>query len=287
MVPRIKLEQEPTSMERTNPNSYGVMHSRSLDQLDVISRSQHAPHPSHNHHMTDHVTKTGAGSGSLKSNSLSPGALRSSELVLNSSAENITALRRESLTSNNTNGSYPSQVQRSHSGNYTSHSTASGSYHSSLVPSGSMGSGSRSGNSVTYSNTSVPFGGPTSLSSLGYGSNDSSSMDSHSMSHTHRHTPYASRSRNNMGTSASELESLSHEFSDHQISKAALGRSSSFTRPSSLSLGAKNAGSAAMGPRTHQQQQQFFYCPNCKKSFSCVGQDSFDSWFEHVKGCSS
>lgn len=273
LVPRIKLEQEP--MTRRSSRSYSTMHSRSLDHLDTISRPPHVSPISPNH-VTDHLTETDVGKKTLKGTSLSPSVLRS---LTSGSTENIPALLpRDGLRNENT---YSSQVAHSHSGNFTSHS---GSYHSSLVPSKSFGSVSRSSNPVMYPNVPVPYGAPGSLPSLGYVSNDSINMDPHGMSHTHRHTPYASYSTN-IGMSHMELESLSKEFSDQDIS-GALSRSS-FSRPSSLSLvgGAKSAGSAVMSSRPNKHQ--FFYCPNCKKSFSCIGQDSFDSWFEHVKNCNS
>lgn len=275
MVPRIKLDRDFPA--RTSSRHAFGLQSRSLERLDVMQ--DHAP-------RGRSVSDNGAAKGPLNSNSLSlsPGALRLSDLALNNNID-PSSRHGETLSSSNTTGEF---VTQPHSRNYASYSGAS----VSVVPNGSMGSsaGSRSHShssspAIVHSNTAIHYGNsPASLSSLGYGSNDSSSMDSHSLNHTHRHAPYSPRLRNPVPSAPSEMELGLHEISEHKTNKTSLGRSSSFTtRPASLSLGPKSSGAGSgVGGKA-----QYFYCPNCKKSFSCAGKDSFDSWFDHVKSCSA
>lgn len=267
MVPRIKLDQDLPTSRMGRPN-YG-MQSRSLEHLDIMQesgpRGQGLPE--------------GKRLPSSNSLSLSPGALRLSDLALNNGLDG-TYRRGESLAS----GEF---VSRSRSTSYVPHShsgTSSSTSTDMVVNGGNAMSGSHSGTSasLSHSNTALHYNVPSSLSSLGYGSNDSSSLDSHSLNHTHRHTPYTSRTR---PAGPSEMEVVHRDMPDLKPSKTALGRSSSFTsRPSSLSLTPKTSGApgTSMGGKA-----QYFYCPNCKKSFSCAGKDSFDSWFDHVKFCNA
>ena len=272
LVPHIRLEHDAKA-RRKSYKCNNAIHSRSLNHLDTISGQLHVSSSSHSHH----ATKT-----RLKSTSLSPSAIQPLDFV---STENTAAIAptRENLSSNSSNEiTYQSQVAHSHSGNSASHA---GSYHRSLVP--TYSTVSNSSNPDPYSNVSVSFGASASMPSIGYASNSLTSVDPHAMSHTHKHTPYVSCSPRNIGIPVEELEPLTQEFSEQETSRALSG--SSYSRPSSLSLVATSSvESATMSTKLHhQQQQQFFYCPNCKKSFSCVGQDSFDSWFEHVKSCNS
>ncbi len=259
MVPRIKLDQDPPN-PRVNRHNSG-MQSRSLEHLDIM----HDTVPRGRGLPEDKVPQ---GSTSL---SLSPGALRLSDLALNKGLDG-TYRRGESLAS----GEF---VTRSRSSNYTSHSSASSMTSTDMAV--NRGSAVVSGSHSGSMSHSLLYNTPSSLSSLGYGSNDSStSLDSHSLNHTHRHAPYASRMRAN---GPSEMDVVHRELPDYQPSKSQLGRSASFTtRPSSLSLNNGASTSGNLGSKA-----QFFYCPNCKKSFSCAGKDSFDSWFEHVKSCSA
>ena len=282
MVPLIKEEHKQALMvgRSAKSSSYrGGMHSRSMDHLDEISGIQfHCA--SYNQHMADYATKSDNSHMPLKSTSLSPSSMQPSKQFPNDSTESSAALGQEGLMTNRSNGvAYPPQVAQSHSRNYIPHST---SHYSGMVPpSRRMRSGSNSGNPVQHSNTSIPLGGPncSSMPSL-YISNDPTSMETQpSTSHMHRHpSSFASHSGSNLGVS---VESESHEFLDKKINR--VGRSASFSRPSSLPLVESSNASAIISPRAHQS----FYCPNCKQTFSCSGHDSFDSWFDHVKGCSS
>ena len=268
MVPRIKLDQDFQQSSRINRHSYGQQ-SRSLEHLDAMDTVARG------RSLTEHNGPLGT------SLSLSPGVLRLSDLALNNGMDD-SFRRKDTLSSGSSvSGDF---VARSHS-----HSSTSSSMANSVPkrPVAGSRSSSRTGTNSNHSNTTaiaysktVP---PSSMSSLGYGSNDSgSSMDSQSLNHTHRHAPYGSLHMRPAG-GHSEMEVV-NEREMKPGKSSSVGRSASFsTRPSSLALGPKPGvqGSGLGG------NVQFFYCPNCKQSFSCVGKDSFDAWFDHVKGCSA
>jgi len=268
MVPRIKLDQDFTQSSRIDRHAYGQQ-SRSLEHLDAMDTVARG------RSLTEHNGPLGT------SLSLSPGVLRMSDLALNKGMDD-SFHRKETLSSGSSvSGDFVAR-SHSHSTNYTSHSSTSSSVANSVPKRSVAGShsGTRTGTTkgnhsytaaVAYTTNAGP---PTSMSSLGYGSNDSgSSMDSQSLNHAHRHAPYESLRMRPM-SGHSEMEVVSERD----------GRSASFTtRPSSLALGPKpGVQGSGLGGKV-----QFFYCPNCRQSFSCVGKDSFDSWFDHVKGCSA
>ena len=156
-------------------------------------------------------------------------------------------------------------MSRSHAGDHMSHS------HSTTSPNSSTSS---------YTHVSVPYSS-SSLSSLGYVSEDHApSQIAPSPAHY-----YSQRSKSSLGTyssSSSDLCSVGtntrpHPQKSHSQDSIHGGQSS---RPTSLGL--MNGGGGA-GPQA-VPAQQFFTCPNCKRTFTC-SQNSFEPWFQHVRFC--
>lgn len=143
---------------------------------------------------------------------------------------------------------------------------------------------------------------PSTMSSLGYGSSeDPNSMGPPSLMRSsapnlHYYSP---KSKGSLGTLNSGDEfsnggngsgyssggmrprmqkSLSQESADGVM------RVQQQPRPTSLIL-PSNTGGRIAHPQQQQQQQQYFSCPNCKRTFSCAGGDTFEPWFEHIKTC--
>lgn len=138
-------------------------------------------------------------------------------------------------------------------------------------------------NSTTssYTNTST-------LSSLGYVSEDPSYRGPSSMVRSSPNLAhyYSPRSKGNLGTmTSSEGTEFSSNGSSYSSVRPRMQKSrsqesaetTSSVRPTSLVL----PNSAV----TSLQAQQFFSCPNCRKTFSCNSNDTFEPWFDHIKTC--
>lgn len=147
----------------------------------------------------------------------------------------------------------------------------------------------------SYTHASIP----STISSLGYVSEDPSDLGRPSLMRSsapdlHYYSP---RSKGSLGTlSSGEGAELSSSWSGYSSSSVqpyiqkSLSQESaenimrvqqSSMRPTSLVL--PNTGGGA----SHAQQaQQFFSCPNCKRTFSCTSGNTFEPWFDHIKVCS-
>lgn len=162
----------------------------------------------------------------------------------------------------------------------------------------------RSSDPVSYSHSKMPTASPSTnsaasytnpsnlstLSSLGYVSEDPGYSGPSSLIRSapnlSQHYPPRSMGSFGMTNGSSEgtfsssgynslrprmQKSLSQESAENPTQ----GQSS--VRPTSLVL--PNSGAPP------SQAQQFFSCPNCKRTFSCNSNDTFEPWFNHIKTC--
>lgn len=179
-------------------------------------------------------------------------------------------------------------ASHSRSGTHASHSHST--FSTNATPSPNSGTSS-------YTHTSIPS--TLSSSSLGYASVDSNNMGHHSLMRSsapdlHHYSP---RSKGSLGTLSSGEEAeftsswsgygssgvrphMQKSLSQESAEDVMRVQQHSLMRPTSLVL--PNAGG---GTSQAQQAQQFFSCPNCKRTFSCAVGDTFEPWFDHIKAC--
>ena len=266
-MPMIHFDNQPSKNTHSldNHDNIAPLHQNHSPHTNSSpSTSNSAPEDHVTRHTTNHMaTNTANIQGPLNPN-VHSFSNRFSELTVSNPS-----VRRSSLPQYG-------QPGMSHSSNHIPHS--------------GMTSFSSSGSSMSHSNTSIPRYS-TSLSSLGYASNETTSSTDTQFSN---HTPYP-RSKSSQGSYSStemEMKNARQSITVTPSKTKDMTMQYSSSRPNFLSLREEapinNTGASgskgSVFSKSNMSQQASFSCPNCKKTFS-YNRDTFDPWFEHIRYC--
>lgn len=286
-------------------------HKNPMDASSFIVTGQPLPQyhmTSSNGHLTQQQPHQRASSAdSSPTNNTKLRSINESELVLTNQNGSVSR-----------NGSGVAIMPRSHSSDHVA------AHFHSRIPMSTTSLSPRM-TTASYSNgngAGNPQYNSSSLSSLGYVSDDLGSLEAPPLMQLAPNAThfYPSRSKNSLATYNGYSSGSSSSGSGNDVSnyadtinggrvflqnmstRNAATQGSSQLRPTSLGLvgtttttttSAGGPGGSRVGvvappsSRSALQQQAWFLCPNCKKTFTYSNQDSFDPWFEHIKFCNA
>lgn len=284
----VRLEdhaRHPTSAATaTNSAPAGLSSTGTLQTLHP-PMAMTVPHPSsHHHHHHSHYNA----SSPTRDARVAP------ELVLTTHNSNSATGPSSTRTSHSHSSDYESHShstdQQQHHHRHPAHSQTRTSM-TSLVPSVFSSNVSPPPTSTSSGHTQNHH--TSSLSSLGYASDERNGMES--LGSLVRSTPnlvycYPSRS-SELSSSGKRARAQMQQKSLSEDANESLG-SELLPRPTSLGLISRGGGAVGVPPlRGHAQvvggQHQLLPCPNCKRILPVHEQESSESWFQHIKFCST